>query len=46
MRGTRKKAGLLKSGDEPLKEFLTGDSLTILDVSDYDPPSVPSMTLR
>jgi hypothetical protein len=45
-RGTRKKAGLLKPGDEPLKEALIGEGLIELDVSDYDPPPVPSKTWR
>jgi hypothetical protein len=45
-RWTRKKAGLLKPGDEPLKEALIGDGLIVLDVSDYDSPLVPSKDME
>ena len=39
------KAGMLRPGDEPVKSNESID-FTILDVSDYDPPHVPSKTWR
>jgi hypothetical protein len=43
-RGERKKRGLLRPGDEP--EEGRSDDVTVLDVSDYDPPRHASKTWR
>jgi len=41
--GQRRKEGMLRPGDKPLEKE-DGVDFTILDVSDYDPPHVPSKT--
>jgi hypothetical protein len=41
-RGILQKAGILKPGEEPVHE----SSFTVIDVSDYEPPRVPSSTWR
>ena len=43
-RGERKKQGLLRPGDEP--EEARSDDVTVLDISDYDPPRLTSKTWR
>ena len=43
--GERRKEGMLRPGDKP-PEKEDGVDFTILDVSDYDPPHVPSKTWR
>ena len=43
--GQRRKEGMLRPGDNPPKKKDSVD-FTILDVSDYDPPRVPSKTWR
>ena len=43
-RGERKKQGLLRPGGEPEKG--RSDDVTVLDVSDYDPPRLTSKTWR
>ena len=43
-RGERKKRGMLRPGDEP--EEARSDDVTVLDVSDYDPPRLTSKTWR
>ena len=42
--GERKKRGMLRPGDEP--EEGCSDDVTVLDVSDYDPPRLTSKTWR
>jgi hypothetical protein len=41
-RGEREKQGLLRPGDEP--EEARSEDVTVLDVSDYDPPRLTSKT--
>jgi hypothetical protein len=43
--GERRKEGMLRPGDKPPEKEDNVD-FTILDVSDYDPPRVPSKTWR
>ena len=43
-RGMRRKQGILRPGDEPLKEAPT--DVDIIDVSEYNPPRIPSKTWR
>ena len=43
--GQRRKEGTLRPGDKPPGKE-DGVDFTILDVSDYDPPHVPSKTWR
>ena len=43
-RGMRRKQGILRPGDEPLKEAPT--NVDIIDVSEYNPPRIPSKTWR
>ena len=43
-RGERKKRGMLRPGNEP--EEGRSDDVTVLDVSDYDPPRLTSKTWR
>lgn len=43
-RGDRIKKGLLRPGDQPPRE--NTDEATVLDVSDYQPPRIPSKTWR
>jgi hypothetical protein len=43
-RGERKKRGMLRPGDEP--EEGRSDDVTVLDVSDYDPPRLTPKTWR
>jgi hypothetical protein len=43
--GQRRKEGMLRPGDKPLEKE-DGVDFTILDVSDYDPPHVPSKTWK
>jgi len=43
--GQRRKEGMLRPGDTPPEKEDSVD-FTILDVSDYDPPHVPSKTWR
>ena len=44
-RGERNKAGLLRPGDQPAPSAQSPD-VTVLDVSDYKPPRIPSKTWR
>jgi len=44
-RGERNKAGLFRPGDQPAPSTETPE-VTVLDVSDYKPPRVPSRTWR
>jgi len=44
-RGDRIKAGLLRPGDQP-PPGENADEVTVLDVSDYQPPRIPSKTWR
>jgi hypothetical protein len=44
-KGQRRKEGVLRPGDKPPGKE-DGVDFTILDVSDYDPPHVPSKTWR
>ena len=43
-RGMRRKQGILRPGDEPLPEVPA--DVDIIDVSEYNPPHVPSKTWR
>jgi hypothetical protein len=43
-KGERKKRGMLRPGDEPEEE--RSDDVTVLDVSDYNPPRLASKTWR
>jgi len=43
-RGMRRKQGILRPGDEPLPEV--PPDVDIIDVSDYNPPRIPSETWR
>jgi hypothetical protein len=43
-RGERRKRGILRPGNEP--EEIRSDDVTVLDVSDYDPPRLTSKTWR
>jgi hypothetical protein len=44
-RGERNKAGLFRPGDEPTPSEATPE-MTVLDMSDYEPPRVLSKTWR
>jgi len=43
-RGIRRKEGILRPGDEPLPEV--PPDVDIIDVSEYNPPRIPSKTWR
>ena len=43
-RGIRRKHGILRPGDETLPEV--PNDVAIIDVSEYDPPRIPSITWR